>query len=88
MAKWAAQKLLNMRTKAMFNANWFATIVKETKNRFHKNFAARLKAHPLLYRKVNLGYGTKVQWEAKARAIARMRAKGHVVARAQQPLSQ
>jgi hypothetical protein len=41
----------------MFNANWFAITVKETRNRFHRNFATKLKAHPLLYRGVNLGYG-------------------------------
>jgi hypothetical protein len=71
----------------MFNANWSATIVKEARNRFHKNFTTRLIAYPLLYRRVNLGYGRKTQWEARVRAIARMKAKGHVVARAQQPLS-
>jgi len=47
-----------------------------------------LRAHPLLYRKVNLGYGIETQREVKARAITRMRVKGHVVVRVQQPLSQ
>ncbi len=83
MAKRATQKLLDRQTKAMFNANWSTTTIKEVGDRFHRNFATKLKAHPLLYRRVNLGYGTKTQWGARARAIVRMRIKGHVATRAQ-----
>jgi hypothetical protein len=63
--------------------NWSTTTIKEVGDRFHKNFTTKLKAHP-----VNLGYGTKIQWEAKTRAIVQMRIKRHVATRVQQPLSQ
>ncbi len=43
------------------------------------NFTSKLRARPLLYRRVNLGYGTKTQKEARERVVARMRTKGHVV---------
>jgi hypothetical protein len=69
----------------MFNVNWSTNAIKG--NKFHRNFVVRLRAHPLLYREVNLGYGIETQREAKARAIIRMKVKGHVVARVQQPLS-
>jgi hypothetical protein len=53
----------------MFNANWFANVIKETRDRFHRNFIVGLRAHPLLYKEVNLGYGIETQREAKAKAI-------------------
>jgi hypothetical protein len=49
----------------MFNANWFAIVIKKIGNRFHRNFTVGLRAHPLLYRGVNLGYGIQFQREAR-----------------------
>jgi hypothetical protein len=45
------------------NANWF--VIKKVEKKFDKKFVVRLRAHPLLYRGVNLGYGTKTQREQK-----------------------
>jgi hypothetical protein len=42
-----------------------------------------LRAHPLLYKGVNLGYGIQIQREARVRAIVQMRIKGHVATRVQ-----
>jgi hypothetical protein len=62
-----AQRLLDRQTKATFNANWFVAVVKEAGNRFHKKFTIKLGGHLLLYRGVNLGYGTQIQREAKTK---------------------
>ncbi len=50
---------------------------------FHKDFAISFKAHPLGFKGGNLGFTSKVQKEAKARAIAQQKSKGHVLARLQ-----
>jgi len=42
------QRLLDKQAKATFNANWLIVVVKEVGNRFHMNFATRLRTHPLL----------------------------------------
>jgi hypothetical protein len=44
-------------------------LLKKTRDRFHRNFIARLRAHPKVYKRVDLNYGTKIQKEARARAI-------------------
>jgi hypothetical protein len=69
VAERTTQRLLNRWAKGTFNANWSISIIKEAGNKFHRNFTIGLKAHPLLYRRVNLGYWTKTQREAKARVV-------------------
>jgi len=59
--------------------------IKEVGDKFHKNFQAGYKAHPLKYKGVNLGISTHVQSKVRARAKARMITKGHVLAWLQQP---
>jgi hypothetical protein len=82
MVERIAQKLLDKGANAIFNANWFAIVVKEAKNKFDKNFTTGKKAHhPLLYKGVNLGYGTKTQREVIARGVVQMKVKGHVATR-------
>ncbi len=83
MVEKIAQRLLDKRTKATFNANWFVVVVKKTGNRSHRNFTIKLGGHLLLYKGVNLGYGTQIQREARAKGVVRMKAKGHVVVRVQ-----
>jgi hypothetical protein len=67
----------------MFNANWSATVIKKIGNRFHNNFTVGLKAHPLLYKGANLGYGIQIQREVTSKEIIQMRIKGHVATRVQ-----
>ncbi len=81
MVERITQKLLDEGAKAIFNANQFAVVVKETKNRFHKNFATGKAHHPLLYKGVDLGYGIETQREAIAKGVVQMRVKGHVATR-------
>jgi hypothetical protein len=45
--------------------NWSTTTIKEVGDIFHKNFITKLKAHPLLYKRVNLGYGKKLNGRQK-----------------------
>jgi len=59
--------------------------IKEAGDKCHQNFQAGYRAHPLRYKGVILGISTPTQSKVKARAKARMLAKGHVLARLQQP---
>jgi hypothetical protein len=52
--------------------------IKEVGDKFHQNFQTSYRAHALRYKGVNLGSPTHVQSKVKARAKARMLAKGHV----------
>jgi len=52
--------------------------IKEVREKIHHNFQAGYRAHPLRYKGVNLSISTHVQSEVRARAKARMLAKGHV----------
>jgi hypothetical protein len=49
------------------------------------NFQVGYRAHPLKYKGVILGISTPTQSKVRARAKARMLAKGHVPTRLQQP---
>jgi hypothetical protein len=59
--------------------------VKEAGDKFHQNFQAGYRAHPLRYKCVNLCISRPTQSKTKVRAKAKMLAKGHVPARLQQP---
>lgn len=55
--------------------------IKETCDRYHQNFQASLRAHPLGYKSVKLGISTTPQLEVRTRARAKMLVKGHVPTR-------
>jgi hypothetical protein len=59
--------------------------IKEVEDKFHKNFQAGYKAHPLRYKGVNLGISTHVQSKVRTRTKVRMLANGHVPRWLQQP---
>ncbi len=61
-------------------STWFVVVVKEIRDKFHCNIVTGLRAHPLLYMGVNLWIST-TQKEARAIAMTRMKARGHVVTR-------
>jgi hypothetical protein len=63
--------------------------IRQARDKFHQNFQASYRAHPLGYMGVNLGISThaqsKARVRARARARARMIAKGYVPTQLQQP---
>jgi hypothetical protein len=59
--------------------------IEEVGEKFHQNFQAGYRAHPLRYKCVNLCISTPTQSKTRVRAKARMLAKGHVPAWLQQP---
>jgi hypothetical protein len=46
VTKKTIQSLVEKCAKANFNNVWFATIVREVGNKFHRNFVVGFKAHP------------------------------------------
>lgn len=62
--------------KTNFNKTKFATTIRCGSDRFHCSFQVGYKVHPIGYRGINLGFTTPQQVKAKARA--KMCAKGHV----------
>jgi hypothetical protein len=76
-----AQRLIEKQYKVDFNRTWSTIAIIKAGNRFHQNFQASFRAHPLRYKGINLGVSIVAQSESKAKAKARMFIKGHVLAR-------
>ncbi len=58
-----AEKMANfffVKQQANFIVAWSSSVVIEARNKFHYNFKAGLRAHPLRYKGVNLGEITQV----------------------------
>jgi hypothetical protein len=81
MVERATQKLVDKHIRTCFMSTQYATLLKKVDDRFHNNFATCLKMHLLFYRDVNLGFTTNNQKKERPRTMARMTAKGHVVAK-------
>jgi hypothetical protein len=56
-----AQKNVEKKDRTRFNNAWFATTIKVDDERFHNNFKARLRAHPLGYKGFGLGVTSQQQ---------------------------
>jgi hypothetical protein len=66
----AVQSLIEKRYKLDFNQTWSTIAIREAGNRFHQNFRASFKAHPLRYKSNNLGVSIATQSETRAKAMA------------------
>jgi hypothetical protein len=62
-------------------STWSIVVVRNTRDKFHRNFVTSLRAHPLLFKGVNLGISTTTQRKTREIVMTRMKARGHVVAR-------
>jgi len=75
------QRLIEKQYRVDFNRAWSTIVIIKAGNRFHQNFQASFRAHPLRYKSINLGISIVTQSESKAKAKARMFTKGHVPTR-------
>lgn len=76
-----AQRLIEKQYRIYFNQTWSTITIIEAGNRFHQNFQASFRAHPLRYKGINLGISIVAQSKSKTKANARMLTKGHILAR-------
>lgn len=66
------QRLVNKSYRANFAVVWSWAKIKKTKDKFHNNFLAGFKAHPSVYKGINLEFITPTQKKRKARARSRV----------------
>jgi hypothetical protein len=52
------QRLVNKQYRVKCTPTWFASTIKEVKNKFHNNFVIGLNTRPLFYKGINLGFTT------------------------------
>ncbi len=66
--------------QSRFQPNLVYMAIKQIRDKFHQNFQASYKAHPLGYKGVNSGISTLAQLKTRVRAKARARmlTKSHV----------
>jgi len=79
------QRLANKHARANLIFAWFVITTKDVRDTFHHNFLIRLKAHHLGYKGINLKITSLIHKETKVMTRAKMKAKGHISARLQEP---
>ncbi len=79
------QRLSNKHARANLIFAWFVITTKDVNDTFHHNFLTRLKAHHLGYKGVNLKITSLIHKETKVMTRAKMKAKGQISTRLQEP---
>ncbi len=85
MVERTIQRLANKHARTNLIFAQFIITIKDVRDTFHCNFQARLKAHHLGYKGVNLKITSLIHKETKVKTRAKMKAKEHISARSQEP---